>query len=87
LAVDTLWMLLGKYEGQPVISDEVVARDHFGLDRRVFLRKVDDGSIALPLVRMEESQKGRKGVHVRDLANYIDQKRADARAHQEKMFG
>ncbi|MGR1580448.1 pyocin activator PrtN family protein [Thalassobius sp. S69A] len=83
--MNTLWMLMGQYEGQPVIPVDVVARDHFGLDRRVFLRKVDDGSIALPVMRMEESQKSAKGVHVHDLAEYIDRRRADARREFEQL--
>ena len=76
---------MAQYEGQPVIPVDVVARDHFGLDRRVFLRKVDDGSIALPVMRMEESQKSSKGVYLQDLAEYIDRRRADARREFEKL--
>ncbi len=76
---------MAQYEGQPVIPVDVVARDHFGLDRRVFLRKVDDGSIALPVMRMEESQKSAKGVYLQDLAEYIDRRRADARREFEKL--
>jgi len=79
-------MLLGQYKGQPVISVDVVARDYFGgLTRQVFLRKVNDGSIALPVMRMEESQKGARGVHVEDLAEYIDNRRADARREYEQL--
>lgn len=80
-------MLMGQYESKPVIPVEVVARDHFGLEKRVFLRKIDDGSIALPVMRMEQSQKSEKGVHVRDLAEYIDNRRADARREFEKLHG
>lgn len=84
--METLWMLMGQYESQPVIPVDVVARNHFGgLSRQVFLRKVDDGSIALPVMRMEESQKSAKGVHVHDLAEYIDNRRADARREFEQL--
>lgn len=77
---------MGQYEGQPVVPVDVVARDHFGgMNRRVFLRKVDDGSIALPVMRMEESQKSAKGVHVHDLAEYIDRRRADARREYKQL--
>lgn len=77
---------MGQYESQPVIPVDVVARDHFGgMNTRTFLRKVDDGSIALPVMRMEESQKSAKGVYLHDLAEYIDQRRADARREFEKL--
>lgn len=82
---DTLWMLQGRYQFMPIIPDDVVARDFFGLDRRVFLRKVDDGSIPLPLTRMEESQKGRKGVHVRHLATYLDERAKKAEREFEAL--
>ena len=83
--MDTLWMLMAQHQGKPIIPVDVVARDHFDLDRRVFLRKVDDGSIKLPVVRMEDSQKSAKGVHLHDLAEYLDGRRADARREYEQL--
>lgn len=76
-----------QYDGRPVVPVDVVAKHHFELDTRTFLRKVADSKIRLPLIQMEDSQKSAKGVHVGDLAEYIDQRRADARLDQEKMFG
>jgi hypothetical protein len=83
--MDTLWMLQGRYQHMPIIPDEVVARDFFGLERRVFLRKVDDGSIKLPLVRMEKSNKARKGVHVRHLAAFLDERAIEAEREFEQL--
>lgn len=83
--MNTLWMLMGQYEGHPIIPVDVVARDHFELDARVFMRKVDDGKILLPVVRMESSNKSAKGVHLHDLAEYIDEKCAAARNKMERM--
>jgi len=76
---------MAKYEGQPVIPVDEVARVYFGVSTMVFLRKVDDGSIALPVIRMEKSQKSAKGVHVEDLAEYIDARRAQARHEFEQL--
>lgn len=74
--MDTLWMLMGRYEGRPIVPVEVVCKDFFGhLTREKFLRKVADGSIPLPLVMIEGSQKSAKGVDVRDLATYYDTRR------------
>jgi len=80
---DTLWMLQGRYEYLPIVPADVVARDFFDLDRRTFLRKVDGGDIKLPLIQMERSQKSQKGVHIRDLAKYIDCMHAEARRQME----
>ena len=78
-------MLMTLYDGKPIIPVDVVAKDYFELDTRTFLRKVDDGKILLPVVKMEKSQKSAKGVHLQDLANYIEGQRADAHRDMEMM--
>lgn len=35
-------------------------------------RKAEAGEIRIPIVRMEDSQKSAKGVHLSDLAAYLD---------------
>jgi hypothetical protein len=42
------------------------------------LRKALRGDIALPIVRIETSQKAQRGVHLVDLAAYINKPEADA---------
>jgi hypothetical protein len=44
-----------------------------------FLLKVSAGEFDLPLVRAELSRKGAKGVHLADLAAYLDKQRETAR--------
>lgn len=74
----TSFILMAQYDGLAVIPLELVCRDYFRhLTVEKFLRKALAGEIAIPIVRMESSQKTAKGVHVTDLANYLD-KRADA---------
>lgn len=76
----TLFLLMAQYDGRAVVPADVVCRDFFApLTLPVFLRKVNEGAIALPLVRMEDSQKGAKVVHMADLAEYIDSKRDEAK--------
>lgn len=70
---------MGRYEGLPIVPVEVVCKDFFPhLTREKFLRKVADGSIKLPLIQIEGSQKSAKGVDLRDLATYIDDRREAA---------
>jgi len=45
----------------------------------VFQRKVLAGEIKLPITRLEPSQKSARGVHIADLALYLDQQRDAAR--------
>lgn len=83
--INTLWLLMAQYDGKAMISAEEVCRDFFApLTLPVFLKKVSNGEINLPLVRMEASQKGAKMVHLTDLAAYIDARvdaaRREARA-------
>ncbi|AVH39524.1 Pyocin activator protein PrtN [Pseudomonas monteilii] len=45
----------------------------------VFQRKVLAGEIKLPITRLESSQKSARGIHIADLALYLDQQRDAAR--------
>ncbi|RQQ05440.1 Pyocin activator protein PrtN [Burkholderia stagnalis] len=75
----TVFILPGQYDGQAVVPVNLVCRDYFShLTPEQFVRKVSAGEIALPLLRMEGSKKSAKGVHVEDLAAYIDERRAAA---------
>ena len=42
------------------------------------IHKVGNDEITLPVIRMPESRQGAKGVHVTDLAAFIDSKREAA---------
>ncbi|WP_409260780.1 pyocin activator PrtN family protein [Pseudomonas putida] len=42
-------------------------------------RKVLAGQIKLPITRLEASQKSARGIHIADLAHYLDQQREAAR--------
>jgi hypothetical protein len=75
----TLFLLMAQYHGRTVIPLDEVCRDVFGhLTVEKLLRKVLRGDIALPIVRIETSQKAQRGVHLSDLAAYIDKRRAAA---------
>ena len=52
-----------------------------------FIRKINEGQLALPLVRMEDSQKSAKGVHLQDLADYLDARRAEGLRELKQMYG
>lgn len=82
----TIFLLLAQYGATAVIPIDVVARDYFPhLSPEKMLRKISLGEIRLPVVRIEGSNKSAKGVHVEDLAGYIDERRAAAKKECEQL--
>lgn len=77
--MNTVFILMAQYGSTAIVPIDVVCRDYFApLTPATLVRKISSGEIALPLVRMERSQKSAKGVHLLDLANYIEARRAEA---------
>lgn len=77
--MNTAFLLLAQYSGKAIIPVDLLCRDYFPhLTPEKFVRKVTTGDIKIPLVRIEESQKAAKGVHINDLASYLDDRRAAA---------
>lgn len=75
----TLFVLMAQYNGQVVIPLDRVCKDYFThLTTDMFQRKVMAGQIKIPITRMEASQKSAKGVHITDLAEYLEMQRAAA---------
>jgi hypothetical protein len=84
--MNTAFLLMARYDAQVIIPVEIVCRDFFShLTPDKFLRKVSAGEIDLPLVRIDSSQKSAKGLHLMDLADYID-KRHDAALREAKAL-
>lgn len=78
--MNTAFLLMAQYGGRPIIPIEWVARDYFShLTSEKLVRKISSGEIALPLVRIEASYKCAKGVHLTDLARWIDDRTEAAR--------
>ncbi len=86
--MNTAFLLMAQYNGQAIIPVDRVCADYFAhLTPDKFLRKVMSGEIDLPVVRMEASQKAAKGVHLGDLAQYLDGQRLKAQAENDKLHG
>ncbi|MCC6863259.1 MAG: pyocin activator PrtN family protein [Rhodobacteraceae bacterium] len=76
--MNTPFIILAQYQ-TAIIPLNLVCRDYFQhLTPETFARKSLSGEIAIPVVQIEGSQKATKGVHVADLANWIDTRRAAA---------
>jgi hypothetical protein len=84
----TLFLLMAQYNGKTVVPLDQVCKDFFGhLTAEKLLRKALRGDIALPIVRIEASQKAQRGVHLVDLAAYIDKRRAAAVKECRQLTG
>ncbi|MER8530395.1 MULTISPECIES: pyocin activator PrtN family protein [unclassified Mesorhizobium] len=71
--MNTALLLMAQYGGKAIIPIDEVCRDYFShLTPPKLVRKISMGEIALPLVRIEDSQKCAKGVHLADLAKYLE---------------
>ncbi len=87
--MNTTFLLMAQYEAKAVIPVSSVVKDYFPhLTTENFLRKVGLGDINIPLVRIEPgSQKGARGVHITDLARYLDDRREAAIKEARQLAG
>lgn len=86
--MNTLFLLMAQYGGKAIIPVDDVCRDYFAhLTPEKFIRKVDAGDIEIPMVRIEQSQKAAKGIHITDLASYLDRQRDKALEEYRKLHG
>lgn len=86
--MNTLFLLMAQYSGQAVIPLSQVCSDYMGLTVEKFKSKCLQGEIDIPIVRLgAESQKAALGIHLSDLANYIDRQWTKAKSDHEKLMG
>lgn len=85
--MNTTLLLMAQY-GRAVVPLEDVRRDYFGhLSVAVFARRAAAGDLPLPVMRIGEGNKAGRGVHVQDMAAYLDQQREAARREFEQING
>lgn len=86
--MNTAFLLLAQYNGAAIIPIDAVCRDYFQhLTPQMLARKTTEGEIDLPVVRIESSQKAAKGVHLVDLAAWIDKRREAAMKENDQLHG
>lgn len=84
----TLFLLMAQYDGQVIIPVDTVCADYFShLSPKNLRQNIAHGKIDLPLVQMDSSRQAARGVHINDLAQYIDKQREAARSDHEKLWG
>lgn len=86
--MNTLFLLMAQYDGQVIIPLDTVRKDYFShLSVDNIKRKVALGDIDLPIIQIEKSQMSARGVHIKDLAEYIDKQRQLAKDDHDKLWG
>ncbi|WP_166359308.1 pyocin activator PrtN family protein [Pseudomonas akapageensis] len=86
--MNTQFLLMAQYNGMVIIPLERVCSDYFShLTPEKMKLKVAAGDIDLPLVRLESSQKSARGVHLNDLATYLDAQHLTAKSEHAKLMG
>lgn len=84
--MNTAFLLMSQYNAA-IIPVEKVCADYFAhLTPQQFARKVNAGDIDIVLTRIEASQKAALGVHLADLASYIDTRRAAAQKENNQLW-
>ncbi len=85
--MNTLFLLMAQYEGQAVIPISRVCADYMNLTVEKFKQKQLSGEIDIPVIRLgAQSQKAGLGIHLKDLADYIDRQRSRATEENDRLM-
>ncbi|MCJ7853998.1 pyocin activator PrtN family protein [Pseudomonas monteilii] len=85
--MNTAFVLMAQYNSQAIIPLDLVCKDYFRhLTPDMLQRKVLAGQIKIPITRMEASQKSAKGIHISDLADYLDEQRKIAQKEVTQLY-
>lgn len=88
MGLNTAFLLMAQYDGMAVIPLDLVCRDYFQhMTPAQLARKTTAGEIDLPVIRIETSQKAARGVHLQDLADWIDRRREAAQKECDQLHG
>ena len=87
-APTTIAILREQYGPRVIIPLDRVMEDYFpGLSQEHLLRRIGEGKLDLPIVRIDASQKSAKGVAFVDLATYLDRRIEAARKECRQLYG
>lgn len=81
--MNTAFALLARFES-PTVKLEAICDEFFGMGKDVAYARANLNELPVPTFRATESQKAPRLVHVDDLAKWLDEQRAAARAEWEK---
>jgi hypothetical protein len=84
----TVALLREQYGPRVIIPLDRVMQDYFpGISQEHLLRRIGEGKLDLPVVRIDASQKSAKGVALVDLATYLARRIEAARKECRQLSG
>ncbi len=87
-APTTVAILREQYGPRVIIPLDRVMEDYFpGVSQEHLLRRIGEGKLKLPVVRIDASQKSAKGVGLMDLAPTVDHRMGSARKECRQLCG
>jgi Pyocin activator protein PrtN len=81
--MNTAFALLSRFES-PTVKLEDISEEYFGMKKGKAYERAALNQLPVPTFRASESQKAPRLVHVDDLARWLDEQRARARAQWER---
>lgn len=88
VTLNTTFLLMAQYNGKAIVPLADVCRDYFShLAPEKLFRKAMAGQIPLLVVHIEHSPKSAKGIHLQDLADYLDKRRAAVTKECAQLHG
>ncbi|GAB5436840.1 pyocin activator PrtN family protein [Falsiruegeria mediterranea] len=83
--MQTIFMLMSRYDTRVMVPLETVRKDFFPeLSLNLLKSKTESGEIPLVVTRLGPSQKASRMVHVKDLADFLDDQAKKARTEARK---
>lgn len=82
--MNTFFLLMAEYES-PTIPLAKVAERYLGMSMRLAEQRAIAGKLPIPTFRVGDSQKAPRMVHVQDLAEHIDKRRALAKEEMAQV--
>lgn len=84
----TSLILMAQYDGRAIVPLWEICRDYFThLTPDAFVERAKSGEIQIPIVYMDDGRRTPRGVHLADLATYIERRAKSARAECRKLTG
>lgn len=84
--MNMIFLLMAQCDNRFLIPIYLFARDNLDVVPGVLIRKIYAGQVKLPIVQMEDSQKAAMGVHIQDLAAYLDERAEAARRECRQLY-
>lgn len=80
--MNTVFLLMAEFN-TPTIPLSQIAERYLGMKPETANKKANLGQLDIPTFRLDDGQKAPRIVHVKDLADFIDKKREEAKKEFE----